>query len=174
MQLLDTIATSRLILRGLQLSDGPEMAVIRSDDEVNRYIDRDKCLSEAEAVAFIRTIESNVARGNSYYWAICPDGGDKLIGTICLWNLDRELGQAELGYELMPAWRGRGIMSEAMQAVIAAAFDELGFRMIVAITQHQNKRSVALLHKFGFVLDETLRDEKHAGKEEVCLRLDKA
>ena len=150
------------------------MAAIRSDDEVNRYINRHPCLSLAEAEAFIHTIQVNVAVGKSYYWAICIKDEDKLIGTVCLWNLERELGQAELGYELTPAAQGRGFMSEAIGAVIAAAFSGLNFKMIVAITQHQNNRSVALLHKFGFVLDETLRAKKQAGEEEICLRLDKA
>jgi len=173
MQSLDTITTSRLVLRGLQLSDGPEMAAIRSDDEVNRYLNRQPCISQVEAEAFIRKIQMSVAAGDSYYWAICLNDKDKLIGTICLWNIDRDLPQAELGYELVPASQGRGIMFEAIEAIIAVAFEELNFSMIVAITQHQNARSVALLRKFGFVADEALRGEKQADKEEICFRLDK-
>src|SRR5580704_10374149 len=123
--------TQRLLLRGLELTDGGQMAAIRSDDKVNEYINRPPCLSVAEAEAFIKKIQAGVANNGWYYWAISLKDEHPLIGTICLWNIDQENSTVELGYELLPANQGRGLMSEAVEKVIDFAFAELKFRKIV-------------------------------------------
>lgn len=168
---IDEIRTERLVLRGLQLSDGEQMAAIRSDDEVNKYINRQRCLSIAEAEAFIRKIQDGVANRNWYYWAICLKDNGKLIGTICLWNVDADIAQVELGYELLPAFQRKGIMSEAMEQIISLAFGQLNFKTIVAITINDNARSVALLKKFGFSIAGGIPAQDDLNEDEICFSL---
>ena len=145
------IISERLILRPLIPEDNWQMAAIRSDPEVNRYIQREGYLGLPAAEAFINKIISSVAAGESFYWAICMKEDDKLIGTACLWNIDKTTGQAELGYELLPAMQGKGIMTEAVEQVIRVAFNELDFKKIVAVTNRLNQKSVNLLKRFGFI-----------------------
>lgn len=142
--------SERLILRPPIPEDNWQMAAIRSDAEVNRYINRDGYLGLPEAEAFIKKIIHGIANDGWLYWAICLKEDDKLIGTICLWNIDRKTRQAELGYELLPAMQGKGIMSEAMVQVMRVAFEELDFKKIIAVTNRLNRKSVALLERFGF------------------------
>jgi ribosomal-protein-alanine N-acetyltransferase len=78
-----------------------------------------------------------------------------LIGTICYWNLNYNEESAEIGYELMPDMQGKGIMQEAITAVIAWGFNEMKLETITAFPIGENERSVRLLEKNRFSYNET-------------------
>lgn len=147
---IPVITTDRLILRELSFDDGIQMAAIRSDPEVNRYINRQPCLSVAEAELFIKKIMNSVAENTSFYRAVCLKEDNKLIGTVCLWNISSDYTEADLGYELMPGMQGKGIMTEAVKCVIKVGFELLAFKRIIAVTAAPNQKSIALLTRLGF------------------------
>jgi len=144
------IKTSRLVLRRLVAEDRKALFILRNDEQVNRFIMRNRMTSESEATAFIEQIWSNVDRGPDIYWAICLSSQPDLIGTICLWNFSEDRKQAELGYELFPAFQGRGLMSEAVQAVLDYGFKALALTNVEAYTHKANMRSKKMLTKFKF------------------------
>jgi [ribosomal protein S5]-alanine N-acetyltransferase len=144
------LKTSRLILRRLVAEDRKALFILRNDEQVNRFIMRNRMTSETEAAAFIEKIWSNVDRGPDVYWAICLSAQPDLIGTVCLWNFSEDRKQAELGYELFPAFHGRGLMSEAVQAVLDYGFKDLGLTTVEAYTHKANLRSKKMLTKFQF------------------------
>jgi ribosomal-protein-alanine N-acetyltransferase len=168
---LRTLSTQHLFLRSLELTDNAQIAAIRSDDTVNRYLDRPACISLAEAEAFIRKIRASVANNQSYYWAIDLKGKPGLVGTVCLWNVDLDNSTIELGYELLPAYQGKGLMFEAIEKVIGFAFNDLKFKKIVAVTHRLNKSSVRLLEKFGFTEDKSIADDAGESADEICFEL---
>jgi len=108
------IKTRNLILRRLIQQDGKAIFILRIDKEVNRFIRRDIMNSETEALTFIEKIWSNADRGPDVFWGICLNTQPDLIGSVCLWNFSEDRKQAELGYELLPVFQGRGLMSEAV------------------------------------------------------------
>jgi [ribosomal protein S5]-alanine N-acetyltransferase len=124
--------------------------VIRSNAEVNRYLDRPKHVSTEEAEAFVVKISEGIARQECLYWAICPAGQKELAGTICLWNFSEDRTRAEVGYELMPAWQGQGLMDEALKSVVKFAFERTSFRTLEAFTHPLNRASKRLLERNGF------------------------
>jgi len=144
------IKTSRLILRRLVAEDQKALFILRSDEQVSRFIQRMRMTSETEAAAFIEKIWSNVDRGPDIYWAICLNTQPDLIGTVCLWNFSEDRKLAELGYELFPAFQGRGLMSEAVQAVLDYGFKDLALTNVEAYTHKANMRSKKMLAKFQF------------------------
>ncbi|MBK7227389.1 MAG: GNAT family N-acetyltransferase, partial [Ignavibacteriales bacterium] len=77
----------------------------------------------------------------------------RLIGSICLWNLSREENKAEIGYELLPDFQGKGIAQEAMLAVLDCGFNIMLLNKIEAYTHKENSSSIKLLEKFTFVRD---------------------
>ncbi|MCF8245086.1 MAG: GNAT family N-acetyltransferase [Saprospiraceae bacterium] len=142
-----SLTTERLLLRPLKLEDAPEMLVQRSDERILRFTEAKKAADLADATAFIEKIQAAV----SAYWAICPLGEDKLIGTICLWNLNTEKQVAELGYTLHPDHWGKGLASEAVTAVIDFGFAKMGATYLEAGCMTGNEASIRLLKKQGFV-----------------------
>jgi ribosomal-protein-alanine N-acetyltransferase len=57
---------------------------------------------------------------------------------------------AYLGYFGYPRTGGRGLMTQALQAAVRFAFDELGLHRVEANIQPENVRSIALARRAGF------------------------
>ena len=85
------LKTERLTLRQLSIDDDKEIFLLRSDMEVNKYIDRDPCGSIEEARKFIQKITEFVDQNNGIYWAITLENNN-LVGTICMFNFSYESG----------------------------------------------------------------------------------
>jgi ribosomal-protein-alanine N-acetyltransferase len=78
------------------------------------------------------------------------NGTDKLIGTICLFDFSEDLSKAEIGFELLPHFQGKGIMQEAALKVIHFGFQHVGLKSIEAYTHSENQSSTRLLEKLNF------------------------
>lgn len=126
---------------------------LRSDPEVHRYLDRPLLKKPEEAIDFIHRINHGIVRGEWYYWAISLIAEGTLIGTVCLFNFSAVQKVAEIGYELLPEYQGKGYMSEALSAVIAFAFDTLKLKQIDAFSHGENSSSLRLLQKKNFEAD---------------------
>jgi ribosomal-protein-alanine N-acetyltransferase len=144
------LETDRLILRALNNDDAEALLKLRSDEQVNLYLDRPPTKALADAQGFI----DKIVKAGALYWIISLKNSPGLIGTICLWNFDAEKSMMEMGYELMPEQQGKGIMNEALQAIIRYSFNNLQLRILAAVTHPDNEASAKLLKRNGFVLDE--------------------
>jgi len=150
------LKTERLTLRRLSVNDDKEIFALRSDKQVNKYIDRAPSNTIDDARNFIHKIAEVVRQNEGIYWAITLTDNDKLVGTICLFNFSKENDQAEIGYELLPAFQRKGIMQEATSKVIAFALDVMGLKAIEANTHRENENSSNLLKKFNFKRQEKI------------------
>lgn len=147
------LKTGRLTLRQLRSSDDNEIFALRSNDNVNKYLDRKPSKTIDDARNFIKTINENIQRNDSIYWAIILNGTDKLIGTICLFDFSEDHSKVEIGYELLPHFQGKGIMQEAISKVIHFGFQDVGLNSIEAYTHSENQSSTRLLEKLNFKRD---------------------
>ena len=144
------LKTGRLTLRQLRSSDDNEIFALRSNDNVNKFLGRKPAKSIDDAKNFIKTINENIQRNDSIYWAIILNGTHKLIGTICLFNFSEDHSKGEIGYELLPDFQGKGIMQEAISKVIHFGFQHVGLNSIEAYTHCENQSSTRLLEKLNF------------------------
>lgn len=144
------LKTERLTLRQLVSCDADEIFALRSNDNVNKYLDRKPSKSIDDAKTFIQTINKNIQRNDSIYWAITLTGIDKLIGTICLFDFSDDNLKAEIGYELLPNFQRKGIMQEAASKVLDFGIQHIGLNLIAAYTHSENQNSTRLLEKFNF------------------------
>jgi len=100
------LTTERLTLRQLSMKDENEIFALRSDDEVNKFLDRPKANSIEDARQFIHKINGSMINTEAVLWAITWKDDFKLLGTICLWKISKEDARAEIGYELLPICQG--------------------------------------------------------------------
>lgn len=91
---------------------------MRSDSEINKYLDRQVSNTIEDARNFINQVNENITKNGSLYWGITLDGTNILVGTICLFSFSDENGNCEIGYELLTHFQGQGIMKEAVEKVI--------------------------------------------------------
>ncbi len=156
------LETERLILSRLEESDWKEIMFLRSDKRVNQFVKRKPADTKAKSLKFIVNIQKGVANYSFYYWKIRLKSSRTMIGSVCLWNFSEDRKVAELGYDLMPEFQGKGIMSEAVEKVIQFGTQSLELKTIQAYTHGQNLPSIALLERHGFKLNRSLRDDSNS------------
>ena len=153
-----TLQTARLHLRELTPEDANELFFLRSDAQVLRYLDKHPAKSVEEAIAFIDTINKEQLNGDTVMWGIALNESPVLIGTIGYWRMQKEHYRAEIGYVLHPAHQGKGIMDEAMKAVLQYGFEKMKLHSVEANTNPANAASQKLLEKNGFVKEAYFRE----------------
>ena len=153
------LQTGRLLLRQLTLNDTRGVYQLRSNEDVMKYINRPLTRTLEEAAAWINVVTETLKKNDGITWCIClKEAPATHIGSIGLWRIEKENYRAELGYMLEPALQGKGIMYEALQAVLAYGFKDLQLHSIEAQLDPQNTASSALLKKAGFVQEAYFRE----------------
>jgi [ribosomal protein S5]-alanine N-acetyltransferase len=86
------------------------------------------------------------------WWLFLHETPDHAVGQIHLSQIARApFCNAMLGYSIDAAREGRGLMSEALTAVLADAFGpRVGLHRVQANVRPENRRSLALLDRLGF------------------------
>ncbi|WP_088013240.1 GNAT family N-acetyltransferase [Gottfriedia acidiceleris] len=145
------IDTDRLVLRQMNNEDQYEIFALRSNTKVSQYINRPIAKEVDEALQYIMMINGGIKRNDWVLWAITLKERDQLIGTICLWNFSIEQLKGEVGYELSPELQGKGVMQEALTAVLAYGFNTLKLKVIEGFVQSENQKSIQILEKNKFI-----------------------
>jgi [ribosomal protein S5]-alanine N-acetyltransferase len=153
------LETERLALKEIHENYAEDILKIRSNEVVNRFVKRNSPKNNYDALQFILTIKGRTRNNQTFYWGISLKDHLNLIGTICLWNFSEDRKTAEVGYEMLPDYHGKGLMSEALQAVLNYGFNELSLQEILAFTNRFNENSKKLLLRHSFVLEEDRKDE---------------
>ena len=144
------LTTKRLTLRQLVTDDEQAIFTLRSDTEINKFLDRKIAGTLDDARQFINAVNDNIDKNVSIYWAITFSGKSELVGTICLLGFSDENDKCEIGYELLTNFQRQGIMQEAADKVIDYAFNTIGVQKIEAFFHKDNQRSIKLLERFSF------------------------
>ena len=145
---MDTeIKTERLILRLFTLTDAPRVHELLGEWDVARMMLLiPHPYPKGAAEQWIVTHAPRREAGKAYIFAITQNG--EVAGAIGIHA--QSDGTFSLGYWLgVPYW-GRGIMSEAVAAVVAFAFTTLGLPRLVAGHFVDNRASERVLQKAGF------------------------
>ena len=83
---------------------------------------------------------------------------------------DDRVGKAHIGYCIGQTWWHRGIVSEALKAVMDFLFDEVGYDRIEARHDPRNPHSGGVMTKCGMKYEGTLRqsDWNNQGVCDAC------
>lgn len=142
------LSTNRLLLRSLTLDDVPAIYHHFSDPQVVAFF-MDPLESLEGAKEVIQQLQEIFKAGKGMYWAVNLKVTGELVG-ICGFEKFGPGDQSEIGFDLAPAWWRKGLMSEALTAVIQYGFEKLGLKSIIAITAPDNRRALRLLTKLRF------------------------
>jgi ribosomal-protein-alanine N-acetyltransferase len=151
------LTTERLTLRPLSVADALALFAARGDADVMRYWDWPAQTSVEQVENIIADHVPEVADGNVLWWAVAltPDG--PAIGECDLSEIDHRHRRAEVGFLFNRAYWGNGYAYEAMQAVIAYAFEDLKLERLWARCHAGNAASQRLLMRLGFSKEGTLK-----------------
>jgi [ribosomal protein S5]-alanine N-acetyltransferase len=166
------LSTERFILRQLKMDDATEIFALRSDDRVNEFLDRPRAQTIEDARGHIQRLNEGMMKNESILWAITFKNNDKLVGSICYWKISKEFSKAEIGYELLPDFQGKGIMQEVIPTVIEYGFSKMKFQIIEAELSPRNLKSIKLLEKNGFLKETNSQDPDSVVYRNVILKND--
>ncbi len=162
-----TIETDRLILRRAAMEDAEAMhRNWTGDDEVTKYLTWPTHASVEVTKGFIQYLLSSYEDPKNYGWVIAlKDESPEPIGMISVVDMNESADSVHIGYCMGKRWWGRGIMTEALGAVIDFAFNTLGAQRVDARHDPRNPASGAVMRKCGMVYEGTHRrsDRNNSG-----------
>ena len=152
------LQTRDLTLRPSNASDAEGMFAILSDPESMKYWCKQPIEDLDTAVSVLDKDLDSDAEGNSLCWSITLKGHDKMIGKCILFQFNHPSRRAEIGYILNRDYWRRGLMYQALEAVIDFAFDTLNLHRIEADVDTENAGSLGILQKMGFKREGLFKD----------------
>lgn len=158
------IETPNLVLRRMEDGDLEDVFEMRSDPRMHLHTDTKPDEAPAETAAYIEKMTRGVDTEKWIIWAIQLRQSPKVIGSVSIWNLDRERGSGELGYGITPAYQGKGFMKEALRAAIDYGFNIMDLKTLEAYTERANTASCGLLERCGFTEADRVDEEGACNK----------
>jgi ribosomal-protein-alanine N-acetyltransferase len=143
------LETPRLLLRPFGPGDGLRIHPIYSDPEVMRYVATGPMADLLLTERLLEDYSAHQRRHGYSFWAVIERESGRLIGDAGLYRTP--VGEVELGYTLGTEWWGRGYATEAAGRWLAAAFEELGIREVIALAEPANVASLHVLDKLGML-----------------------
>ncbi|HYE09156.1 MAG TPA: GNAT family N-acetyltransferase [Patescibacteria group bacterium] len=153
------IETTNLILRRISYNDINDLFEMRNDPRMNEHTDTKPDATTDETKLYIDKMNKGIDDDKWIIWAIEYKQSNKVIGSICIWNINKELESGELGYGIIPEYQGRGLMKEALLSVVNYGFDMMGLKGLEAYTEEQNLKSISLLESINFIEINRVDDE---------------
>jgi len=158
------LETERLILRDFTPGDVEALARCRQDERYWRYYEPVTDIVEHARQHVEWFVQWQEATPRSHFQlAITLRESGELIGDCGLRGRPQvDVGydaglEADIGYELNPAFWGRGLTTEAVQRIVDFGFQELELHRIWAFCLGANERSWRLMERIGMQREGALR-----------------
>lgn len=131
-----------IMLRSVQAEDISSLVEISFYDSVGAS-------SFEQALEMQDKINKDYIQGNSIHWGIIDNSTAQITGT-CGYYRGFGKQSGELGFVLLPQYRGKGIMTDALALAIDFGIKSIGFKRIWAVTDLHNLNAVKLLERLHF------------------------
>lgn len=153
---LPPLETNRLILRRVLPTDAEAIFSYASRPAVTAHLPWRTHRSLEDTYLFIQGLQYGYAEGSAADWGMVFKEDGHFIGTIGMAHISRLHHYGEVGYVLHPDYWGRGIVTEALRAVIDFAFTH-GLNRVEAVHAVENPASGRVMEKAGMAYEGLLR-----------------
>ena len=147
------LTTPRLQIDALRLADAEGLFACRADPAVARY--QGWCPVDLAATREFIEAQPSAPSHGWFQRAIRLREGGLLVGDIGVCLPEDPHDSVEFGVSIAPVHQGHGYSSEAVRALCAFVFDQLGRHRVHASVDPRNLASVAMLGALG------MRQEAH-------------
>ena len=153
----NTINTKRLTLRRFTVEDAQQMYDNwAKDPRVTRFLTWEPHASPEVTAELLSEWSAAYISPSNYSWVMEFDG--QCIGSISVVRYSDKHEYAELGYCMGYDYWNKGLMTEAVKAVIAFLFDEVGCHRIMIRHAVRNPASGRVAQKCGLTYEGTQRE----------------
>ncbi|WP_232663307.1 GNAT family N-acetyltransferase [Pseudonocardia sp. TRM90224] len=165
----------RVVLREQTLADIPRIVEACSDPRTRHWLTAlPSPYTTTSARDFVIGCRLDESLGKRVSWAVADPDDDRQLANIAVFNLDAPFsqGSGEVGYWAHPDARGRGVIGEAVELVLAHAFTPvaeggLGLRRLQLGASWGNTASRHVAERAGFTLTGRTRQEGPVGAGEL-------
>lgn len=149
--------SDRMLLRQYRKTDAEDMFAYSSNPEVTKFLRFETHTNISQAAQYIDKVLAECARGVFSDWAIEWKADGKMIGAVSLRSWVPEHHQAELSGVVNPAYRGLGVMPEALTIMQEYCFEVIELERLEGrhILEHVTMEKVCT--KAGMTYEGTLR-----------------
>ena len=133
------------------------MRGLGDDPDVARFTYVRTPLTDEGAQAWLERYVEGWREGTLAGFAIAPSGGGEFLGFIAVVRYDAEAREAEIGYIVAPAARGRGVAGRALQLLSDWCLGPLGLARVELRIDGANPASMRVAEKLSFVREGVLR-----------------
>lgn len=165
------LTTNRLTLRPFRLDDAQAMFDNwASDPDVTHFLTWPTHPNVQISEMVLTDWVGHYGEPDYYSWAIVDKELGQPIGSIAVVDHDDRVGKAHIGYCIGKNWWRKGIMPEALQAVMDHLFDTVGYHRLESRHDPRNPASGAVMRKCGMKYEATLRqsDWNNQGVCDAC------
>jgi len=173
--------TPRLILRNWHTEDLAVFAKLNDDEQVMRFFPTRLNPKQSDALA--ARIQTHIEQFGFGQWIVELREQPGMLGILGLQQVmfDSAFTPAvEIGWRLLPTYWHRGLATEAAQAALHFAFEQLELPQVLAFTVPANLPSQALMERLGMQRDPAedflhpLLPKNHPLRPHVLYRLELA
>jgi [ribosomal protein S5]-alanine N-acetyltransferase len=137
-----TLTSERLELKKIEKEDAASII------DISVY-DGFFAKEEEDVHQILKKIEIDMKNGESVHWGIFLKASNEIVGN-CGFYRGYPKNVGEVGYVLKSAYRGLGIMSEAVGLVVDYGLHTMHLSNVIAYTDSSNEKSRAVLKRVGF------------------------
>ncbi len=154
------LETPRLILRHQVLEDLDDLYALYCDPDVTRYIPDAPRNYEEARLELEWHMHGHPKHPELGLWATILKETDAFIGRCGLlpWTIDGQY-EVEVAYLIGKPYWGRGLGTEAAQAILDYGFNTLGLSRLICRIEKDNLASVKTAEKIGMRFEKESRDE---------------
>lgn len=160
------LETKRLVLRLVEKDDLQPLFAVNGDEAVFRFSPRESWKTPADGEAWYSRVMEHRESGATLQFVIVLRESGRPIGTLAVFHFEQSVGSAEVGYVLGREHWGKGLMKEALAALVGFAFETLGLKRLEAELDPRNAASAKVLERVGFT-HEGRRRRNYLSKGEV-------
>ena len=150
--------SERLLFRKILLNNAKDILLIRSNDDVMRFMDVVRFESISDAEKIIRSVEESYKKQDGINWAIIEKHSNSFIGYFGFFRIIPEHCRAEIGYALKREYWGKGYMYETINRMVKFGFENMKLHSIEANVNPENENSKKVLEKVGFKKEAYFRE----------------
>jgi len=145
-KVIDVIDGHKIQLRPLQAEDLVHTLAWRNRDDARIWFKFSAVLAESQHRAWFQMY---AGREDDLIWIVWV--GDRRVGQVSAYNIDKIVGEAEVGRFLAsPDAIGKGYMYRACSLLIEHCRQYLGLRRIYLEVLPENERALRLYRSLGF------------------------
>lgn len=154
----EILTTKRCVIRETTEEDVDSFYNIYAEPEITEYME-DLYADRDEEIAYVKDYREKMYSFYGYgMWTVLMKDGTVIGRAGISWHEGFDL--PELGFVIGVPWQRQGYAYEVCSAILAYAYEELGFTQIQALVMEGNEKSAALCRKLGFKQDKRVVAEK--------------